>query len=116
VGRITGALRVSVGPEPRRAPALLAIYSAIDRQPSWLDPGDILRLHALLPLGRLVGDLGALLEALEALARDARVMHEEVLAALVRGDEAVALIVAEPLNRSLSHTWSPPFSFGAPPQ
>src|ERR687890_78640 len=73
--------------------------------------GDAVRLHALLTLGRLVGYLGALVEGLEALACYARVVHEEVLATLVRGDEAVALLVGKPLYRSLGHVWSPPFVF-----
>src|SRR5215213_5198013 len=62
-----------------------------------------------MPLGRLKGDLGTLLERLEAVAGYARVVHEEVLATLVRSDEAVAFIIAEPLYRSLGHIWSPPF-------
>ncbi len=38
-------------------------------------------------------------------------MHEEVLTPIIWGDKAVALILAEPLNRSLGHTLSPPFLF-----
>src|SRR5215210_115034 len=86
------------------------------RETARLDGGDVIRLHALLALGRLVGYLGALIKALEAVTRYARVVHEEVLATLIRGDEAVALLVAEPLYRSLGHVWSPPFSVGAPLQ
>jgi hypothetical protein len=37
-------------------------------------------------------------------------VNEEILATLVGGDEAVALLVVEPLYRSLGHIWSPPFS------
>jgi hypothetical protein len=50
--------------------------------------------------------------------RYSAVVHEGVLATLVRGDEAVAFIVGQPLYRSLGHIWSPPFSLGweAPPQ
>src|SRR3712207_1339865 len=81
-----------------------------------LDPGDVLRLHALPALGRLVGDLLALLEGLEAGALYAVVVHEEVRASVVRGDKAVALLVAEPLHRSLGHFWDPPFvSWGPAP-
>src|ERR671911_3243579 len=83
--------------------------------PDRLDGADVVRLHTPTPLGRLVGDLGTLLEALEA-AGYVRMVHEEVLATLVWGDEAVAFIVVEPLYRSLGHTWSPPFFSGAPPQ
>src|ERR671921_323920 len=97
-------------------PGPLATYAVAGRFPDRLDGGDVVRLHALLALGSLVGDLGALIEALEAVTRYARVVHEEVLATLVRGDEPVAFIVVEPLYRSLGHTWSPPFFTGAPPQ
>src|ERR671919_622528 len=72
---------------------------------------NVLRLHSLTPLGRLVRHLGALVEGLEALACYARVVHEEILTSVVGGDEAVALLVAEPLYRSLGHFWSPPFVF-----
>src|ERR687889_716285 len=75
---------------------------------------NVLRLHALTPLGRLVRHLGALVEGLEALARDARVVHEEVLAPIVRVDEAVALLVTEPLYRSLGHILEPAFRFLGP--
>jgi hypothetical protein len=55
---------------------------------------------------------------LEPRLRYNAVVHEEVLTALIRGDEAVAPIVGKPLYRSLGHVWSPPFSLGweAPPQ
>src|SRR5215213_11499103 len=96
-------------------PARFASWMPVVR-PAPLDGGDVLRLHALTSLGRLVGDLGALLEALVAPTRYAVVVHEEVLATLLRGDEAVALLVGEPLYRSLGHVWSPPFCLGAPPQ
>src|SRR5919107_6034551 len=101
---------------PEGYPGPLPTYAAIDRQPGWLDPCDVIRLHALLTLGRLVGYLGTLLEGLVASTRYTAVVHEEVLATLVRGDEAVAFIIVEPLYRSLGHIWSPPFFTGAPPQ
>src|SRR5829696_7439053 len=77
---------------------------------------NVLRLHALTPLGRLVRHLGALVEGLEALTRDARVVHEEVLTTVVRGDEAVALLVTEPLYRSLGHILEPTFRIPGPQQ
>src|SRR5687768_6564183 len=92
------------------------IDAVTGRETDRLDSGDVIRLHALLALGSLVRDLGALLKALEAVTRYARMVHEEVLATLIRGDEAVALIVVEPLYRSLGHVWSPPFFTWAPPQ
>jgi hypothetical protein len=66
-----------------------------------LDPRDVLRLHALSALGFLVGHLVALIEELESFARYATVVDEEVLAPVVRPDEAVAFLVVEPLDRSL---------------
>jgi hypothetical protein len=60
-------------------------------------------------LGLLVGDLGALIEALEAVTRNAAVVHEEILATLIRGDEAVALLVGKPLLPFLGPYLEPTF-------
>jgi hypothetical protein len=68
-----------------------------------LDGGDVPRLHALLAAGRLVGDFLAFFERLESAATYPAVMHEEVFAPIIRGDEAVAFLVVEPLDRSLGH-------------
>src|SRR5215207_10639708 len=87
------------------------IDAVTGRENDRLDSGDVIRLHALLALGSLVGDLGTLIEALVAVTRYTAVVHEEVLSTLVWGDEAVALLVVEPLYRSLDHFWSPPFVF-----
>src|SRR5215210_1802309 len=76
---------------------------------TFLDGGDVLRLHPLPALGRLVGDLGALFEGLEPVARYAAVVHEEILTPIIRGDEPVPLVVVEPLNRSLGHVLEPLF-------
>jgi hypothetical protein len=62
--------------------------------------GDVLRLQALPAFGYLVADLLALVEGLEPAALYAGVVDEEILAPLIRGDEAVALLLAEPLYRS----------------
>src|SRR5688500_1755198 len=56
----------------------------------------------------LVADLRALGERLEAVAGDARVVHEQVLALIVGRDEAEALVVAEPLHGSGCHFVFPP--------
>src|SRR5215204_7770846 len=101
---------------PEGYPGPLATYAVTGWGTDRLYGGDVVRLHALLALGSLVRDLGALIEALEAVTRNACVVHEKVLATLIRGDEAVALLVVEPLYRSLGHIWSPPSSSGAPPQ
>src|SRR5947209_10941098 len=81
-----------------------------------LDLRNVLRLHALLATGRLVGNLGALFEGPESVALYRAVVHEEVIASIVLGDEAVALLVVEPLDRSLGHLPSPPFFPRAPSQ
>src|ERR687890_844703 len=94
---------------PEGYPGPLPTYAAIDRQPGWLDPRDVIRLHALLTLGRLVGDLGTLIEGLVTVTRYTAVVHEEILAALVRADEAVAFVIVEPLYRSLGHILEPTF-------
>src|SRR5919107_1912374 len=85
------------------------IDAVTSRETDRLDGGDVVRLHTPTPLGRLVGNLGALVEALETAASYAAVVHEEVLATPIRGDEAVAFIVVEPLYRSLGHIPEPTF-------
>ncbi len=74
-----------------------------------LDGGDVLGLHALSALGRLVGDLLAFFEGLEPAARYPAEVHEKVLASVVGHDEAVALVAVEPLDRSLGHVPEPAF-------
>src|SRR5882672_7902818 len=64
---------------------------------------DVRRRRALLALRRLVGDLLAFLQRLVAGALDRAVMREQILAAVIRGDEAEALRVVEPLNGTCSH-------------
>src|SRR5215213_8051663 len=80
--------------------------------PLWsLSGRDVNRLHALPALGRLVGHLGALFEGLEPTALYAGVVDEEILAPIIRRDKAVALLIAEPLHRSLGHAVAPTFLF-----
>src|SRR5688572_30208988 len=70
---------------------------------------DRLDVDGLRPLVAGLGverDARALSQRLEAAGVDAGVVDEEVLAALVRGDEAEALVVAEPLDGSGSHEMS----------
>src|SRR5262249_28726695 len=68
-----------------------------------LDGLNIDRLGALLTFARLELDLRVLAERLEPLTDDVGVVDEEVLATLVRRDEAVALRVVEPLHGSGCH-------------
>src|SRR5512138_2276007 len=58
---------------------------------------------ALRTLDRLVLDLLAFLEALEAAALNLAVVGKEVLAAVSRSDEAEAFRVVEPLHGAFSH-------------
>src|SRR5919202_1182910 len=74
--------------------------------------GYVLRLQPFSALGYLVGHLVAFFEGLEPLSGNARMVHEDVFAPIIRADEAVALLVAEPLARSfLGHTFAPAFLF-----
>src|SRR6185312_8270920 len=81
---------------PKRAPSSVPCRSRSDGR-------DVYGLRALVALLRVVGDLGALLQRAVPLAVDPRVMDEEVLVAVVRGDEAKPLVVAEPLNGAGRH-------------
>src|SRR5215211_5888996 len=67
---------------------------------------NVYRLQSLLSLRCLEGHEGALFERLELEPATLypRVVDEKVFATVVWGDEAVALLVAEPLYRSLGHT------------
>src|SRR3954453_12671773 len=71
-----------------------------------LDLRDVDRVGALGPALGLVAHLRALRQRTEAVAVDGGVMDEEVLAPVVGGDEAEALLVAEPLDGSGGHCWS----------
>ena len=62
----------------------------------------VLRLPALGSLDHVERDSLALLQAAEAIRLDCRIVNKYVFAILT-ADEAVALRVIEPLNRSLFH-------------
>src|SRR5579884_641083 len=64
-------------------------------------------LRTLAALRFLVLDLVALVQRLVAVSLDRAEVHEQILAAAVRGDEAVTLLGAEPLDRTDRHTFSP---------
>src|SRR2546421_9601894 len=62
-------------------------------------------------LGALLGvvaHLRAFGQRLEAAALDRVVVHEQVLAGVIRSDESEALVVAEPLHGSCGHLCPPP--------
>src|SRR5690349_24908814 len=64
---------------------------------------DVLRLRALRTLGYVELDLLVLVEGLVPLRLDRRVVDEDVVAAVLLGDEAEALLGVEPLDGALSH-------------
>src|SRR3954471_3242519 len=65
---------------------------------------------ALCALLGVVAHLRALGERLEAVPLDRAVMHEQILARVIRRDEAEALLVVEPLHSSCRHLY---LRFGA---
>src|SRR5438067_8415815 len=67
------------------------------------DEHDALRLGAFRALRGLELHLRVLGERLVALADDRAVMDEQILAALIGDDEAVPLLVVEPLHGSGCH-------------
>src|SRR3954449_23672 len=68
-----------------------------------LDGGHSRCLGTLRALPGLEGHLGSFREGLEAVTRDRAVMHEQVLATVVRSNEAVSLCIVEPLYGSGCH-------------
>src|SRR6185436_16041345 len=73
---------------------------------------DVYGLRSPVARLSLVGHLRALGQRLEPVADDVAVMDEEILADLVRCDEAVALFVVEPLNCSGGHVPPPLIACG----
>ena len=64
---------------------------------------DLFGLRPLLTLGGFELHPLALFELLEAGALDVTEVNEQVLTALIWGDEAVALVTVEPLHGALRH-------------
>src|SRR5215211_536073 len=82
-----------------------------------LGGGYVLRLQPLPALGNLVGHLVAFFEGLESFPGDAAMVHEDVFAPIIRRDKAVALLIAEPLDRAFwGHTFAPAFPVPGPQQ
>src|SRR5829696_586111 len=92
--------RPSLVPRPRRG-TVGGSWKAVSS-----DDAHVGGVGALGALFLLVLDLRAVLERLVAAAGDRGVVDEEVLAVVVGGDEAVALVVAEPLHGSSGHQWT----------
>src|SRR3954471_4435433 len=75
--------------------------------PDLPDSAHVLRLLALPTLGRLVTNRLAFLQAPVPLSLYGRVVHEDVFAAFVGADEAVALLLVKVLHGSPGHAFSP---------
>src|SRR4051812_39504392 len=81
----------------------ISIFSSLGTAVGRLDGADVHRLRTLVARLLLVLDLRVLGERLETLAIDSRVVDEQVTVSVVRSDEAVALLVVEPLDGSGRH-------------
>src|SRR5215204_1280127 len=69
----------------------------------WSERADVLRLRTLGALGDVELDLLVLVQRLVTLRLDRRVVHENVVAAVLLRDEAETLLGVEPLHGALSH-------------
>src|ERR1044072_7323270 len=69
---------------------------------------DVLRLRALGALRDVELDLLVLVQGLVALGLDRRVVHEDVVAAVLLRNEAETLLGVEPLHGALSHVLDTP--------
>src|SRR6185436_2117705 len=81
----------------------ISIFSSLGTAGSASDGANVHRLRTLVAVLLLVLDLGVLGERLEPLTIDSRVVDEQVTVSVVRSDEAVALLVVEPLDGSGRH-------------
>src|SRR5215210_4966466 len=75
--------------------------------PDLPDSAHVLRLLALPTPGRFVTNRLAFLQAPVPLSLYGRVVHEDVFAAFVGADEAVALLLVKALHGSPGHAFSP---------
>src|SRR4029079_8571789 len=86
----------------------ISIFSSLGTAGSASDGANVHRLRTLVAGLLLVLDLGVLGERLEPLTVDSRVVDEQVTVSVVRSDEAVALLVVEPLDGSGRHEFPLP--------
>src|SRR5690606_14405978 len=87
--------------------------TTLDVAPDSEDPY-ALGLRALLSLGGLELHPLAFVQLSESVALDAAEMDEDVLPAIVRRDEAVALVTVKPLHGALRHETNSPRPCGEP--
>src|SRR5512139_1779389 len=71
--------------------------------PRQLGSANVLRLQALGPARNIELDLLAFLQGLEAFHLDRRMMAEDILAAIILGDETKPLRIVEPLYCTACH-------------
>src|SRR3954469_12262806 len=76
---------------------------------------NVLRLRTLGALRDVELDLLVLVEGLVALRLDRGVVNEDVVAAVLLGDEAEALLSVEPLHGALCHVSRSPVTDGLKP-
>src|SRR5262249_13697457 len=98
--------RGGVSPAKPPLPAAGSPYG----QPAWLtglERLDLLGLRALGPLAGGVFDPLVLLQAAVTVGLDGGLVNEDVAGAVVRGDEPVPPVGAEPFHGALSHVPSP---------
>src|ERR1700712_5456963 len=92
-------------------PAFGQTTPLIPAQPGWCREGlcglDVCSLLALGASGDVKRYALAFLEGLKAAGVDCRVMREEVLATVFRGDEAKAFCVVKPFHCSACHFDAP---------
>src|SRR5215212_7605522 len=85
----------------------ISIFSSLGTAVVRLDGADVHRLRPLVAGLFLVLHLRVLGERLEAATVDPGVVDEQVAVAVIRRDEAVTLLVVEPLNGSGRHVIAP---------
>src|SRR5205807_9587290 len=107
--RFADLTELNVATASTSVPPAVASEEIVVQSAAALDPGDDYCLRTLRPGLLLERDLGALGEGAEPVRVDARMMDEQVAAALVWRDDAEPLLAAEPLDRSGWH-----FAFRSP--
>src|SRR2546421_6185722 len=103
--RAAASLRPRTGPRLNcaRGGPRAGARPSLGGSPGGLERLDVRGRRALGALLGVVAHLGALGQRLEAAALDRVVVHEQILAVVIRRDESVALVVAEPLHGSCGH-------------
>ena len=82
---------------------------SLQRRYTWspLDLANFRRLGSFSAFSRFVLDAGGIIERSVAFPVNVRMMDEEIVATIVGGNEAIPLLVIEPLYRTCCHLLSP---------